>query len=309
MMTPQAAWSPTAHAFAHHQFSHVANFWKQGRQASFRLEALPGGRAELNLTFQLPPASEVVPPPPHAPAPQRHIHPLFPESGSDLKSNQTSPKVASRKQRKNYRRSVLHRAALDAASSTLPPPVNGSLRQAASACAQRLQADPEPALQAAKKRPLLDFTTSPSNLPPLSQRIRKDIQIGEREVESPEKEVLRSPPFLVNSPAPCPPCSSPKGIPSPAPLVFTPVPASLNCLNCESVMTPNHQCEELISSSLASCGQAVNFGSEPPVTSPAKSFGAVSELKPSQSELSDDGTPPGSPLLKRIIRPKKFCDL
>ena len=69
-MPPQAPWSPTAHAFAHHQFSHVANFWKQGRQASFRLEALPGGRAELNLTFQLPAASEVVPPPSH--------HPVFP---------------------------------------------------------------------------------------------------------------------------------------------------------------------------------------------------------------------------------------
>ena len=67
-------------------------------------------------------------------------------------------------------------------------------------------------------------------------------------------------------------------------LVFTPVTASLNCLNCESVMTPNHQCEELIYSTLASCGQAVNFGSEPPVTT-HKSLGAVSELKPSQSEL------------------------
>ena len=149
-MPPQAPWSPTAHAFAHHQFSHVANFWKQGRQASFRLEALPGGQAELNLTFQLPSASEVIPPPSHVPAPQRPIHPLFPESGSDLKSNQISPKVASKRQRKNYRRSVLHRAALDAASSTLPPPVNGSLRQAASACAQRLQADPNLGLQAAQ---------------------------------------------------------------------------------------------------------------------------------------------------------------
>ena len=59
-MPPQAPWSPTAHAFAHHQFSHVANFWKQGRQASFRLEALHSGQAELNLTFQLPPASEVI---------------------------------------------------------------------------------------------------------------------------------------------------------------------------------------------------------------------------------------------------------
>ena len=58
-MVPQAPWSPTAQAFAHHQFSHVVNFWKQGRPASLRLEALPGGRAELSLTFQLPPASEL----------------------------------------------------------------------------------------------------------------------------------------------------------------------------------------------------------------------------------------------------------
>ena len=90
-----------------------------------------------------------------------------------------------------------------------------------------------------------------------------------------------------------------KGLPSPARLIFTPEPASLNCLNCESVMTPNHQCEELISSSVA----PVNCGSEPPAHS--KSLGAFSE-----SELSDDSTPPGSPVvLKRIIRPRKFCDL
>merc|ERR1712130_769607 len=56
-------WSPTAHTFAQHQFSHVVNFWKQSCQASFRLEALPGGQAVLNLTFQLPDASEVIPPP------------------------------------------------------------------------------------------------------------------------------------------------------------------------------------------------------------------------------------------------------
>ena len=62
-MPPSAPWSPTAHAFAHHQFSHVTNFWKQGRQASFRMEVLPDGKAELSLTFQLPPATEEVPPP------------------------------------------------------------------------------------------------------------------------------------------------------------------------------------------------------------------------------------------------------
>ena len=79
-MTPQAPWSPTAHAFAQHQFSHVANFWKQGRSASFQLEALPGGRAVLNLTFQLTTASEVIPPPSHVPpvpVPQRPTQPQF----------------------------------------------------------------------------------------------------------------------------------------------------------------------------------------------------------------------------------------
>ena len=211
----------TAHAFAHRQFSHVANFWKQGRQASFRLNVLPDGQAALNLTFQLPPASEVVPPPsqvPPVPAPQRPIHPLFPKkSGADLRSNQTSPKVASRRQRKSYRRSVLHQAAL-AASSTLPPPKNGSLRQVASACAQRLQA----ALQVNTQ------TDSTTALSPLAQRIRSDIKIRESEIESPEKEILRS-------------------FPSPAPLIFTPprnqkrseipnIDPVVKCGNCEEPM-------------------------------------------------------------------------
>ena len=126
-MATQAPWSPTAHAFAQHQFSHVANFWKQGRQATFRLEALPSGQAELNLTFQLPPASEVVPPPSHvfsAPATQRPIHPLFPKgffpqrSGGPV-SKPADQKKPSSQQRKSYRRSVLHRAALAAPSLPL----------------------------------------------------------------------------------------------------------------------------------------------------------------------------------------------
>ena len=49
-----------AHAFVQHQFSHVINFWKQGRKVCFKLEAIRGVQEELNLTFQLPPASEVV---------------------------------------------------------------------------------------------------------------------------------------------------------------------------------------------------------------------------------------------------------
>ena len=220
-MAFQAPWSPTAHAFAQHQFTHVTNFWKQGRPARFRLEALPGGKAELNLTFQLPPASEVIPPPYHVPPVprQRPIQPLFPHGyfpqgsgGVDSKTKKTRKKSSSRL-RKSYQRSVLHRAAL--AAPSLPPPKNGSLRQAALASLQRTPS--------ANKRPFPDSpnTPSPSHLPPLAQRIRSDFQIGEGEVESPEKEVFRSQ-LPENSPAPLSPCS--KSIPSPTHLVFTPVP-------------------------------------------------------------------------------------
>ena len=255
-MAPQAPWSPTAQAFAQHQFSHVANFWKQGRQASFRLEALPGGRAELNITFQLPPASEVVPPPTHVlpvPVPQRPIVPLFPKGSFPQKfdaDSKASKRKVSPRQRKSYQRSVLHRAAL--AAPSLPPPKNGSLRQAAQACVQRLQAVSAlpGSLQNSKKRPYPDSPSapSPSNFSPLAQRIRSDIQVGESELESPEKEILRSPPCPENSPSPISPCV--KGFPSPAPLVFTPVlPEKSSCLNCEAESTPEHQCESTDSDS------------------------------------------------------------
>ena len=107
--------------------------------------------------------------------------------------NKNFTKVSSR-QRKSYQRSVLHRAAL--AAPSLPPPKNGSLRQAAQACVQRLQAVSAlpKSLQNSKKRPYPDSPSapSPSNLSPLAQRIRSDIQVGEsEEVESPEKEILR----------------------------------------------------------------------------------------------------------------------
>ena len=226
-MTPPAPWSPTAHAFAQHQFSHVANFWKQGRQASLRIEALPGGRAELNVTFQLPPSSEVIPPPSHpGPTKQRPIHPLFPGGfsphghASGPKSKPATEKKLSSKQRKSYRRSVLHRAAL--AVPSLPAPKDGSLRHAALASVQQLRAASASAVST-NKRPFPNSPNglSPSNLPPLSQRIRKDIQIGENEVESPEKEILRSPSFLENSP-PLNPPHYVQGVPPPAPLFFTP---------------------------------------------------------------------------------------
>ena len=56
---------------------------------------------------------------------------------------------------------------VEALDDTLPPPKNGSLRQVASACAQRLQA----ALQVNTQ------TDSTSALSPLAQRIRSDIKI------------------------------------------------------------------------------------------------------------------------------------
>ena len=95
-----------------------------------------------------------------------------------------------------------------------------------------------------------------ATLPWIALRIRQDIQIGESEAESPEKEVLRSPPCLENSPALFSPCM--KGIPSPAPLVFTPVPPErlkLNCSNCDAGMTPQHQCEALVSETEAEVQQ------------------------------------------------------
>ena len=151
------------------------------------------------LSFQLPSVSEVIPPPSHMPTvpectvpnPQRPIIPLFPKgcfpkkSGPDPKPKSAPPKVSSRR-RKNYWRSVLHKATL--ATSSLPPPTNGSLRQAAQACVQRMQAASVSA-QNTKKRelPTSSPILSPSNSSPLAQRIRLDLQIGEREGESPEK--------------------------------------------------------------------------------------------------------------------------
>ena len=270
-MPPSAPWSPTAHAFAQHQFSHVTNFWKQGRTASFRLEALPDGKAELNLTFQLPTASEVIPPPffsSPAPTLKRPIIPLFPEGYAPPHYNtKQAPKFSSRR-RKKYRRSVLHRAAL--AVPNLPPPENGSLRQAAQASVQRLKAGSvfPVSTPSGNKRPFPDSSSpSPSNLPPLPQRIRKDIQIDESEVESPEKEILRSPPISENSPSPIdspekeilrsfpflenspdhPALFSPclKDVLSPVPLP----PEKPSCSNCDADMSLDHQCEVIESDS------------------------------------------------------------
>ena len=173
--------------------------------------------------------------------------PMWLTSGSKVarqvfgwRSDADFKKVSSRR-RKSFRRSVLHRAAMAAPSHS--PPKNCSPHQAAQACVQRPR-DASASPVSAKKRPLSDSPTalSPSSLLPLAQRIRSDIQIGESDVESPEKEILRSSPIHQNSPFPISPCA--KGLPSPAHLVFTPVPPEKSsCWTCEAELTPDHQCE------------------------------------------------------------------
>ena len=129
------------------------------------------------------------------------------------------------------------------AASSLPPPKKGSesLREAALACVKRQQADQAlPVNSENKKKRQL----APSIISPLAQRIRSDFHIDKNEVESPEKELLRSHP----SPQSIPYESTPGGgkvLPAPAPLVFTPTktPESPNCLNCDIKMTPDHQCK------------------------------------------------------------------
>ena len=118
---------------------------------------------------------------------------------------------------------VLSSAAL--AVPSLPPPRDGSLRHAALACVQKLQAASASSVRtpSANKRPLPDSpnTPSPSHPPPLAQRICSDFQIGEGEVESLEREALRS----KLDPESFPPLNSPhcvQKVPPPAPLVFTP---------------------------------------------------------------------------------------
>ena len=177
--------SPTAED----QLSHVTNFWRQGRAAEFQLN-LPNGQAELCLTFQLPSPSEIIPPPfnPALSNPPRDLvrSPHFP------RPTFTSPKAASKRQRKHYYCSVVHRATK--AASSLPPPEKGSLHEAALACVKRQQADQALQVNKSKRK-----RQAPSNSSPLAKRMRSDFQIDESEVdqvESPENELLRSHPSL-----------------------------------------------------------------------------------------------------------------
>ena len=237
-MAPQPPWSPTAHAFAQHQFSHVANFWKLGRPASFRLEALPNGQAELSLKFHIPSASEVVPPPlliPPVSAPQRPIPPLFPSAGTSKRvplaeAKTEIPKEVSYRKRKSYRRAVLHRAATTALS--LPTAGENTLRslaKAAVAAATTARAVscliPQNCGAVAGSLPPVSLSPaylSPNSLPPNSL--------------SPNS---LSPASL--SPAPLPPASlslAEAGCSSSSP----PVP---KCPNCEEELNATHQCDDV----------------------------------------------------------------
>ena len=150
---PGGPWTPTSQNFVQHQLNHTLNFWKLGHPAVFHLESLSDGRAKLNLTFCLPPPSEIIPPPPPSfptpapthpasgpllrrpgaptPPPKRPIVPLFPPGEAPLQTPRPSqhPRQASAlssKQRKSHRRAVLPRATQ--ATPSLPPALPGTLR-------------------------------------------------------------------------------------------------------------------------------------------------------------------------------------
>ena len=196
--------SATAQNFVQHQLSHLRNFWCHGRAALFRLESRSDGQAQLSLTFQLPSPSEVIPPPTfnHPPAPAlspRPIIPLFPVGKVPHRKPKPPTQKFSSKQRKSYRRSVLHRATQ--ATTNLPPPPPGTFRMM---CGQLLQQAPPqpprnhtPTQQSSMKRP---HTSSP---PSVSQRCREDFKLLESEDEfsspSPSSENLREA-FLLSAP-------------------------------------------------------------------------------------------------------------
>ena len=157
MRTPTAPmWTPTAQCFAQHHLSHALNFWRLGHPAVYHLESLSDGRAKLNLSFCLPPPSEIIPPPPSfshpipphysrrpgapTPPPKRPIVPLFPPGEAPLQTLRPSPgprqaPALSSKQRKSHRRAVLHRASQ--ATPSLPPALPGTLRWQCAGLLQR----------------------------------------------------------------------------------------------------------------------------------------------------------------------------
>ena len=94
-------------------------------------------------------------------------------------------------------------------------------------------------------------------------------------MESPERELLRGQPDLQNSKSP----HYVRGVPPPAPLVFTP-PKSLilSCVNCDTEMTPDHQCkleeptEGAVEESALEEGAAVGKSDQEDVENPQWSY-------------------------------------
>ena len=239
-------WSATAHSFVQHQLSHAVNFWRQGRPAAFHLQSRSDGQAVLNLTFQFPSPSEIIPPPsPYSttplptsrrpvaptPPPKRPIVPLFPPGEAPhFPPFPSHPTPLSSRQRKSYQRSAIHRAARAApnppqhpqAAPTFPP----------------LQEDvtkPTSPLPPRKRPRSSSLPPSPGSSPvTLPQQLRRDFNIQELESpgSSPRQEILReerppssSPSLSLNlsSPdrrdaLPCPalPCPAPQPWTSPS---------------------------------------------------------------------------------------------
>ena len=142
---PGGPWTPTSQNFIQHQLHHALNLWRLGHPAVFHLESQSDGRAKLNLSFCLPPPSEIIPPPPpsfptstftpsHPFPSQRPIIPLFPRGEVPTFQPRHPPQELPRSKRKSYRRSVLYKASK--ATPNLPPALPGTLRWK---CANLLQ--------------------------------------------------------------------------------------------------------------------------------------------------------------------------
>ena len=301
----QAPWSPTAQAFAQHQFSHVANFWKLGRPASFLLEALPNGEAELSLKFHLPSASEIVPPPLHIPpvsAPQRPIPPLFPRAGTSKRAPLAEAKIEIQKEvscrkRKSYRRAVLHRAATTVLS--LPTAGENTLRALATA-----------AVAAATT------ARAVSCLVPQNTAVRQCSSLSSGSL----------PPAIL-SPASLSPASLSYSSLSPASLTpASPSPASLSaaeavcsstspfvpaCPNCGKELNPAHQCDDVpLASSSGTNGLLCDVAKTLPACDVSKTVNceeSASMATNGQSTFKQTKT--DSPRIPgRILNLKKFCE-
>ena len=214
---PGGPWTPTSQNLVQHQFHHALNLWRLGHPVVYHLESLSDGRAKLNLTFCLPPPSEIIPPPlpsfphpipphysrrPGAPTPptKRPIVPLFPPGEAPIFPKLQTPRPSpgphqtptlSSKKRKSYRRAVLHRASQ--ATASLPAALPGTLHWhcvgllqravAAVTCPQPAAPNPQQHPQAAPNSPPLQEAQSSGKRlrspspDTLSQKLRQDFDL------------------------------------------------------------------------------------------------------------------------------------